>query len=846
MPNTEPTTFINNNENTMNPYTVASVAAVLLRLARTYLNVASVEEKEKIIWDTLEIIKQVFRTIFSNDPDLNKVIPYIDEITNTPANKLDEITIYFEGQHIKRVILLKEVLVIVFLALNDHDKFPTVTLFERLLPLFNSLNDLRQSGRCHTGRRHDKVLCLNHVYPDINIIEDIDDYLTYTLVDYIERNLKKILPELQFIDLYDCLHYGKQQRDAYKSLIAPLQDRARELLHQRCYENGLNPQDEYFKDLLKKIDHFTSEDALAELPAPVGIHKYGPPLQRLMKLLDKDCRPRPDPVVVPHLHIVEQILNTCRSFDDLASKKLMQWIEYYEAWLTIKEYRQILALGQDEHVLQEIITTLTPLLTSYFTQFPMVENRSEIELLIARLYAQIGAAKQSLSTQFVENFFALWNNTHDDGITQYKLYRRILLEKNKLVLSDNQLHRLIESNREAHVINLTPFIINRILLHAILISPRDWTETFYSCFTRVNRFIGDRFRSEGMSDLAATNADNLLNSSYTEILSEQLAFLEYAYNENRQPGQNVRPDMKKFLVPANLKDIQCDGLEYFIFIMNHMPEFTEQVFISILSLYDMFCLHAKNQYLELTLAFMPPAYLTEYLAKLGANNLQQLFSDHQRLAFLLHDIALLIQRNFPDINEGQHKLITGFNACFEALGQQYIITIIRDAPDFYSILDRIPVIAYRAFILAIDRGHLRQIITTDDNLVTIFRNTREAGWLNIIQAIGVDHINTIIFDTYRRYARPSVSVDSKRFRLNNILDNLPAKAWYSLIVAIGIDNIKRFIGQYRSILSFIVQEALVNQLDEFFESLDQEKLIQLIADYKDLAMILRVSKTLFH
>ncbi len=556
----------------------------MICLEQNYLANQSTQEKELTVSQCFELIKQQFQNIFGNEPTLPAVLNYITAIANTAANELDRVTVFQNGENIKRVILLKEALVLVFMALSDKAAYHVLEpndaekdLIDRMRTLYNCLNKLVQEPVCHIGQRNEMTFCLNKSYPGVNIIEDINAFLMETLVGFIETKLELLPAEQQFSLLCQRLHPEETENAVYNKFLAPLKKDAEHVLEARCKDNGLSPED---NELQGKITAFIDE--LPMLPAPVGIHRAGPHTRTLFEVLYYTRPHLLDAPLTLCLNRVKADLHACKTFADFTAKGLAQWVDYYELWQEIKKYQVLPFLGAEESQLKEAIASLLTHLPAYFQRFPEADNDTvtAINTIKQPFIKETSAFKKAHNLGFIENFFGLWNSA--DHKTRYQLYSRLRHEQDKIRLSDTALAQYIENNRAGQDLHITPYIINRILLHALSVSPRQWTPVFYACFSRILTFIRDRFRSEGNEVANASIADSLLQSSYPETLRAQLAFLDLVHREPNPARENLGVAFGGFLIPANLEGIQCQGLESFIFYMNQLPMASESAFCKLL------------------------------------------------------------------------------------------------------------------------------------------------------------------------------------------------------------------------------------------------------------------------
>ena len=797
--------FRNNPENTMNHFTVASVATVLIRLEQKYLANQSGQAKELTISQCIKDIKQRFQTIFENEPTLAAVLNYITTTIDAPANELDRVTVFQNGETIERVILLKETLVLVFMALSDKTAYQVLEpsdaekdLIDRMRTLYNCLNKLVEAPVCHVGQRNEITFCLNKSYPGVNIIEDINAFLMETLVGFIETKLGLLPAEQQFSLLCQRLHPEETENAVYNKFLAPFKKDAEHVLETRCQDNGINPQD---NELRKKITDFIK--ALSMLPAPVGIHRTGPQARTLFEVLYYTRPHLLDAPLTLCLNRVKADLHACKTFADFTAKGLPQWVDYYELWQAIKKYQALPFLGAEENQLKDVIAHLLTRLPAYFQRFPEADNDTVTAIDTAKqlFIKETSAFKKAHNIGFIENFFGLWDSA--DKKTRYQLYSRLRHEQEKIRLSDSTLAHYIESNRAGQVLHITPYIINRILLHALLVSPQQWTPVFYACFSRIFTFIRDRFRSEGNEVANAGIADSLLQSSYPTTLIRQLAFLDLVHREPNPGRENLGVAFDGFLIPANLDGIQCQSLEPFIFYMNHMPMVSESAFCRLLRSGDGLLPTLSDIYqLSSVLLSIPEASRITFMQILEPETLKQIIKNGNELAN--------ISRQLPEASR---------MTFIQTLGAETVKQLIKNGGAIANILEQLPEASRMTFIQILGAETVKQIIKDGLELVDILKQLPEASRMTFIQTLGAETVKQLI---------------KNGGAIANILEQLPEASRMTFIQTLGTETVKQLIKNGGAIANILEQLPEASRMT-FMQTLGAETLKQIIKDWSHLA-----------
>ena len=149
------------------------------------------------------------------------------------------------------------------------------------------------------------------------------------------------------------------------------------------------------------------------------------------------------------------------------------------------------------------------------------------------LKIELGQFKQNYFIDDVINFFALFNGTEDNS-RKFELSQDIAKKAANIVFKDdNELFAELLQHKAAEAIELTPYQINRILLHAIL--AESWSEDFTRFFELILDFL---------SKLSSGNHQsiNLQQTSYPVELINDLKMLakyqagEYLGNNDKHLG----------------------------------------------------------------------------------------------------------------------------------------------------------------------------------------------------------------------------------------------------------------------------------------------------------------------
>lgn len=565
--------FIQNAENTMSTEISNSIGMVILKLATNYFkNDTTPETLFLQCRQQLEQIMQGKNTIGIKDDiideSMRNSIIYILKKTNEVINDLDKVTLFQydhslnEYKELTYVFPLKQVLTLVWIALNDDKQFlhhyegtDHARLIQaqkdkplRLLSFFRCLDGIMHEPRCHQGVRHALVFLLNHSYKDVEIIEDTHA----EIFSYLKENITK-----KFFDTYWKASESKMKRELLT------------LLFQWMNDGNANM-------MLEKIDH--NQQILLDLQLLFMQHGLNPKEIKLQQItntalnsLNFSC----DPKMYPTFARINILLTACDHLDKLERNKalliIQNWIQtdcdpdnemdqrkidsfYFilEAFDALEKYKIIISAAGK---MNAEIQSLKEMCDHYFkdcrsqNNLPLITSEciTTCELL-AEVITQ--CKKDKMSTQ-IENFFAQWF-IHDPiyNITPElkNLYAFLLDEvvQSKIILTESEINMFMDLSITNGERELSPYFINRIFLHAILKKPTEWSDSFTDLFKIVFEFVQQNFNQN--NNLISRN---LKRDSYPEPLINQL---NYYLKQKKQQDNNERPSNMSLLLPQHITD----------------------------------------------------------------------------------------------------------------------------------------------------------------------------------------------------------------------------------------------------------------------------------------------------
>jgi len=187
--------FTRNSENTMNKALSNSVGVLLLHLMKTYFPDASDDE----MGNNYHVCFDKLRTIAKDDAERLAAIDNFTHKANEAPSMLDRVSLYSEDGVTTYALPLKNILTLVWTALNDDTKF-THHLYGttdekltqakkdkalRIDSFFSTLDTIKSEAPCHTGVRHQLVFLLNKTYKGVHLIEDAKS----TVLSFLRENL---------------------------------------------------------------------------------------------------------------------------------------------------------------------------------------------------------------------------------------------------------------------------------------------------------------------------------------------------------------------------------------------------------------------------------------------------------------------------------------------------------------------------------------------------------------------------------------------------------------------------------------------------------------------------------
>ena len=194
--------------------------------------------------------------------------------------------------------------------------------------------------------------------------------------------------------------------------------------------------------------------------------------------------------------------------------------------LSLKSYGNLIGLHQKELVDRTckcVDACLRPL--EALPQLPNVLSKDERDVLHQYSSAVDLCLKEERISWF-SDFFAIYFSEKEAHREEnfLKEFFFLALDLNRVQIDDRWIDEVFKANIN-HVegtVDLSPYCVNRVLLHALVVPVEYWSERYYDVFKGICALLESRSYSERLKE-----------NSYPNELREQLAFLDQLY-KNKQ------------------------------------------------------------------------------------------------------------------------------------------------------------------------------------------------------------------------------------------------------------------------------------------------------------------------
>lgn len=753
-------TFLAHTENTHHEEVQKSRATFLVTLGDKYLNPESSEEAS-YVRAFKEFITEKKERLGLDQATLSQIGSYLDYLLAQQINPDFDVLILStlrEGK-VRRVFPLPQVIQCVCAATLDDEAYGASTKspeqiaaakIERANTLCRELMSLKKNPPCHTGIRNALMDTLQDVYPGAHFIGDLDTHLNVLAVKHVISSLKQLSAEVQFQILRQWSMSDLESFSSFPELKVFLERMKGEIspqLEAACKEQGLEMEGRSnavnkIKEICDRL--FSLEIPYEEIHPKAEIVRYL--LNRALKNVEgKESESKALQKAMSHL-------GTPRMSCDQMSISVY-WLGEIAALkerLNTQKVRDML-WGNEE--VQKELDILLVNCQAYFEAF--VEggriDQSEFEIRYKAIKATSDQLENSIrrikdNVLLVDSFFKMMMISDLKGTDRAAMYFRLLAVKEKVVLSDKQIKQISAMHIKEESLkdgNIDPLLIERILVHALLVSPANWTTDFYSLFSEYLEFLGNKLNLE-QGDHRRQSYD------YYQTYLAEFKWLEALYLRKKASELDQRPAQgqvqapvfppfpeapKGFLLP-NVEGLQgaaiCGPFRQKITLLNALNQLSREVKEIILSREIDFLGLSDSELLIRIINVLISHYKNDDIKR------DQLFSSLPKIFFQevikeVPQLVALLKGIDPD----------GFKNVLRLLGKDFFQQKIQNAAQLVELFDQLekeiynlPVDFYEWLLPLLGQDHLIQKIETINQLIKILNSLRGYGKVTFLRFIG--------------------------------------------------------------------------------------------------------------
>lgn len=599
-------------ENTHKLEVSSSVGIALLLLKKNYF---SETPDEKKIAAEIELCFQQLRNASNGNTQQLAAVEDIIRKTARDSTKLDVVKLWrrktiADAKDTKataeneltdedHLFEMKFVLTLVWKAINDNTKYLhnyKGTTAEKLAAseqdrekrretFFTTLNNMKHTPVCSHGDRNELTFTLNHVYEGIDILEDTLSSVLATLKDKIYQkfvtedsrassvNKDEKTANNHKTTLNNALFEWMEKNDASKML--KLVDEKNVIItqiHELFISHGINPEVIKLNDII--------QNAIIHLAFP-GSEQKNKALfyvNYILNIHNEDLAPN-------RKQALKSIIEWLKRQDDLTAENNLTTIKiFYFVFiidLELDKNRSLLVLNQN---MQADFDEVQKYCDNFFERY---KDNTNLALLSQEMIDKVVKVKEifdhlkaSKMMDTIESFFANWysliKDSNNAALQQERVHQQLAFMytmflsdsfKEKVLLTDADIKIFFSASKKfTDEVSLSPYIINRLFLHAIL-TPSAWSLEFSQALRKVLAFVEGRFNNTYNPKLA----EALGKGSYPKELIDQIKYLisKYAVAEDTKltDEKNVaieRP-LGMILIPE-----ECKNYAGWLFIATHV------------------------------------------------------------------------------------------------------------------------------------------------------------------------------------------------------------------------------------------------------------------------------------
>lgn len=854
-----------------------TVAFIMLKLAKHFSknNIAlsqtalSEEEVESYIKALSDRVEEQSQAVKDNWLFIQKKLA-------EQTNELDKLSTWINAEEVTCCFELKTCLALVYAALTDKDVFwqetknslpktvSQITLrgeFEeqypkdeadRLLTLWKSFQIIAsRTSICHAGIRNEFCMTLNGVYPGVELIEDINAYIHSFLLEHLYEQIEtfKSAPE-RYREILFAEMQGERS-EHLKMVLMQSKSYLQSTIERRCNAQGVKP--ELFKKLLEKY-----LDALDDLSVSWEKHAA---LSALSSLLAPSLKTEDGLRLV-----VKKWIKVNYQLDNNAhEQQVISFNNAQNAVALLQKFQTLIATWNQEVLSQEQIEQLSTMLDDYHKD--CLDKRSPQCASDTLLNAMkdfekaCEAFKADRRYDWVENFFAKWSVAKIDAARQlYKELNAPEMQEKYLVTTD---FLKLVFPEGATKIDVTPYQINRLFLHAIMVPVAQWKGDFFKSLLISYKYVVEKLATGGKDKITQSA---LKKDSYGPNLMSQINYLLACYSKDKEPtapssfyipmkhvvktithccdvinhltgtqeiifinalGHNCLKNLitdnlslakvikvlTKTKIPAFIDVLGCDFVRNRItsaydltYVMKNFQEFKWSTFINTLGEdFLKTVIISTSSLSEIKVLYLSEAQNYDFINALGADFLKQMIRNKSDLIQIM-----------------KYQSEAHIPAFIGALDYDFLGKLSINAPDVLSMIKTLSETQQSACINGLIDDFLKMMITAPLDLNYVMKHLFETRQSDFINVLGFDFLKSLIRFSYEFY---------------QVLESLPKTHQSDFISSVRLDDLKQMI-ENRFYFCRVTQHLSKTNKSDFVSALGYDFLKNLIESKTDFASVM--------
>jgi hypothetical protein len=496
--------FLRDPENTRNPYASASIAAFLDTLAKKYLaDCPTAEAEHAKLQHYIDDFCLYVGEHFHGDNQLLRAISAARTVVTEAFDHQSEVVNCFkDGKTHEFSFPIFKVFGLVSAAVFDEAAYDPANKnpLDRINSICNALKKLHKDQLCHISYRHELVGCLNHVYPGAAFIEEIDSFFYDTAAAEITVAMRREDPAKQWrlflawLKLQRLPGSSIDQHPELKAFFtdATLKQTISQRLREQCAAHYINPdaQDEHHAPVI--MNRISATLANLEFLPLTSVFAEKTALQ-VVEIYRQSGVKHQSKQKERALERAKKAVDGCKSFNEV--DQLPNWQLFNQALSTQRKIAEsyMLFICNGVGANQEVIFNMQQIIDNFYARYstttqklPAIPYFDVFEIQFAVHYHDI---LHDSDAKFICNFFQLLQATNDNNLRMQcfaKVKHHIMRKK---IVLDSSMVESIFAKAQSGELQLTPYEINRVLLHATLVSPKHWEAGFHSLFKLTLQYL---------------------------------------------------------------------------------------------------------------------------------------------------------------------------------------------------------------------------------------------------------------------------------------------------------------------------------------------------------------------